>query len=226
MPSGWAPGSGYGCPVPSANTLAIFAAAVVIFAVVPGPAVFYVVTRSLSQGRKAGAISAGAIATGNTVHVVAATVGLSALLASSAIAFSVVKYLGAAYLVYLGIRVLRGGAHPAAAGVTGELRSWRVFRQGVVVAVLNPKTALFFLALLPQFVEPGHGPVVVQLAVLGLVLVVLTLLSDTCYALLTGSAGLWLRRRSRALRYGRFATGGAYVTLGMAAAVAGDPPRS
>lgn len=212
--------------VPAVNTLAIFAAAVVIFAVVPGPAVLYIVTRSVSQGRRAGAVSAAAVATGTLVHVAAATVGLSALLMSSALAFSIVKYLGAAYLIYLGIRVLlsRDDAEPGAAPAAQPLS--RVFREGVVVAVLNPKTALFFLAFLPQFVNPARGPVSLQLALLGVMVVVIALVSDLCYAMVTGSAGAWLRRRARLLRRGRIVTGGAYITLGVTAAVAGERPQA
>jgi threonine/homoserine/homoserine lactone efflux protein len=212
--------------VPAGNTLAVFAAAVVVFAVVPGPAVFYIVTRSVSQGRRAGTVSAAAVATGTLVHVVAATVGLSALLVSSALAFSMVKYLGAAYLVYLGVRTLlnRDGSAPDASVAEQPLR--KVFRDGVLIAVLNPKTALFFLAFLPQFVDPARGPVPLQLVVLGVMLILIALVSDSCYALVTGSAGAWLRGRARLLTGGRLVTGGAYLALGVTAAVAGDRPQS
>ncbi len=210
--------------MPSPHTIAVFAAAVVVFAVVPGPAVFYVVTRSVSQGRRAGVVSAASIASGTLRHVIAATVGLSALLASSATAFSVLKYGGAAYLIYLGVKALR--SHPA--GESGPQVApqslWRVFRDGWVVAVLNPKSALFFLAFLPQFVDPARGPVTLQLMMLGLLLVVIAAVSDTTYALLTGSASAWLRRRAGVLKRARFATGGAYIALGVAAAATGERP--
>lgn len=212
--------------MPSIHTLAVFAAAVVVFAAVPGPAVFYVVTRSISQGRRAGGVSAGAVAVGNLVHVAAATVGLSALLASSAVAFSVVKYVGAAYLVYLGVRALLSREHAQRTGQPAPQPLSRVFREGVVVAVLNPKTALFFLAFLPQFVDPGRGSASAQLAVLGILLVAITVVSDFCYAMVTGSAGAWLRARNRVLHRSRFVTGGAYITLGVTAAVAGDRPQA
>lgn len=212
--------------MPSANTLAVFALAVVIFAAVPGPAVFYVVTRSVSQGRRAGGVSAVAVAVGNLVHVGAATVGLSALLASSAVAFSVVKYVGAAYLIYLGVRALlnRDTGHATQDRSAQPLS--RVFREGVVVAVLNPKTALFFLAFLPQFVDPARGSPAPQLAALGVLLVGITVASDFTYAMVTGTAGAWLRNRTRLLHRGRFVTGGAYLTLGVTAAVAGDRPST
>jgi threonine/homoserine/homoserine lactone efflux protein len=211
--------------VPSVNTLVAFAAVVMIFAAVPGPAVFYVVTRSVSQGRRAGGVSAAAVAAGNLVHVGAATVGLSALLASSAVAFSVVKYLGAGYLIYLGVRTLLSRDHRDPAPDRPAQPLPRVFREGMVVAVLNPKTALFFLAFLPQFVDPARGSATLQLAVLGLLLVAITVISDFSYAMVTGSAGAWLRDRTHVLRRSRFVTGGAYITLGVTAAVAGDRPQ-
>ncbi|HEU4539643.1 MAG TPA: LysE family translocator [Jiangellaceae bacterium] len=212
--------------MPTLNTVAVFAAAVVVFAAVPGPAVFYVVTRSVSQGRRAGVVSAASIAAGTFVHAVAATLGLSALLASSAAAFSVVKYAGAAYLIYLGVKAFR--SRPAGeSGPEVPVQSlWQVFREGWIVAVLNPKTALFFLAFMPQFVDPARGPVALQLMVLGLLLVVIAAASDTSYALLTGSVSGWLRSRAHLLRRGRLVTGGAYITLGVAAAVAGERPKS
>ncbi|HEX6338612.1 MAG TPA: LysE family translocator [Jiangellaceae bacterium] len=212
--------------MPTLNTVGIFAAAAVVFAVVPGPAVFYIVTRGMSQGRRAGVVSAASIASGNSVHVVAATVGLSALLASSAAAFSVLKYAGAAYLIYLGVKALRVRRDAAAGPEVAPQSLWRVFREGWIVAVLNPKAALFFLAFLPQFVDPARGPAASQLVVLGLLLVVITAASDTCYALLSGSASAWLRSRAHLLRRGRLATGGAYITLGVAAAVAGERPKA
>ena len=211
--------------MPTPHTLAIFAAAVMVFAVVPGPAVLYIVTRSVSQGRTAGVVSALAVASGNLVHVLAATFGLSAVLASSATAFAAVKYLGAGYLIYLGIKTLRSPAAdraPDAAGGPQPLR--RVFRGGVVVAVLNPKTALFFLAFLPQFVDPASGPAVPQILLLGLLLVVITGLSDSTYALVSGVAGGWLRRSIRVQRGQHLVTGGAYLTLGVVAALADPRP--
>jgi threonine/homoserine/homoserine lactone efflux protein len=212
--------------MPTLHTIALFAAAVVVFAVVPGPAVFYIVTRSVSQGRRAGVVSAASIAAGTLVHVLAATIGLSALLASSAVAFSAVKYAGAAYLIFLGIKALRSRAAAESGPALPEQPLGRIFREGVVVAVLNPKAALFFLAFLPQFVDPARGPAAVQLMVLGLLLVVIAAASDTCYALLTGTASAWLRSRAHLLRRGRLVTGGAYIALGVTAAATGERPRT
>lgn len=208
--------------MPTAGTLALFLAAATLFAVAPGPAVLYIVTRSLGQGSWAGVASALDVATGNLLYVGAGVLGLTAVLAASATAFTVVKYAGAAYLVYLGVRTLtaRDTDEPEPTATVPDV--WSVYRQGVVVAALNPKTALFFLAFLPQFVAADRGPVGPQVAVLGVVLVAVTLLSDTGYALLAGTAGSWLRRHRRERRTTRYATGSAYIALGVTAALAGQ----
>lgn len=209
--------------MPELHTLTVFAAAALLFAVVPGPAVIYIVTRSVDQGRAAGIVSALGIATGTFVHVPTAAVGLSALLVSSSAAFSTVKYLGAAYLIYLGIRQLldREERELHATPATRSLR--RIYAQGALVGVLNPKTALFFLAFLPQFVDPARGSTAVQLIVLGVLLVCISMMSDSCYALLTGTAGVWLRRRGPPfMRRQRLVSGAIYVALGVSAAVAGS----
>src|ERR1051325_6961624 len=141
--------------MPPPSTLAVFCVTALALAVVPGPAVTYIVARSVDRGRRAGLLSACGVATGGLVHVAAATAGLSALLASSASAFTVVKLVGAVYLIGIGLlRIFgRDDSEEQPAPVPGRRR---VFAQGVVVNVLNPKTALFFLAFLPQFVERGH----------------------------------------------------------------------
>ena len=204
------------------DTITVFAAASLLFAVVPGPAVIYIVTRSVDQGRAAGLVSALWIATGTLVHVPLAAVGLSALLVSSAVAFTAVRYLGAVYLVYLGIRKLLEREDNDLGVATGRRSLRRIYSQGAVVGVLNPKTALFFLAFLPQFVDPARGSTAVQLATLGVLLVCISLLSDSCYALLTGTASTWLRGRgTRFMRRQRLVSGAIYVALGVSAAIAG-----
>ena len=154
-------GTGVRFAVPSPSTLALFCAAALALIVVPGPAVTYIVTQSIDKGRTAGLVSAFGIASGGLVHVIAATVGLSALLASSATAFTLVKLVGAVYLIAIGIRRLlarsEDDVEPEAQATAGAPR--RLFLQGAVVNVLNPKTALFFLAFLPQFVDPDRGSV-------------------------------------------------------------------
>ena len=155
------------------------------------------------------------------MHIVAAAVGISALVVSSAVAFSILKYAGAAYLLYLGIRRLLDRGGDDAEAVPGEGDAARIFRRGVVVNVLNPKTALFFLAFLPQFVDPDRGPVLSQIIVLGTTFVVLALLSDSLYALGAGALAGWIRRRRAGARdAGRYASAAVYVGLGTAAALA------
>ncbi len=202
--------------MPATHTLLVFGAASLAFVMVPGPSVIYIVSRSLAEGRAAGLVSALGIQAGGLLHVTAATVGLSALLASSAAAFTVVKYAGAAYLVYIGVRrLISGEGGEEDAGEAGARRS-RLFWQGVVVNGLNPKTALFFLAFLPQFVDPGRGAVAPQVLVLGGCFLVLAMLSDGTYALVAGTLRGRLGR-SRRRRIARI-SGCSYVGLGVLAA--------
>ncbi len=201
---------------PHSTTLWLFSLTAVALLLVPGPAVLYVVVQGAEQGRRVGLASVAGIHLGTLVHVAAATVGLSALVVASAVAFSAVKYAGAAYLVYLGVRRLLARDEVVEPGRQREsLR--RAFARGIVVNVLNPKTALFFLAFLPQFVDPDLGGVWSQVLVLGLFFVGLGLISDSLYALAAGTVGGLLRRRRRALRYG---SGVVFIGLGAAAALA------
>jgi threonine/homoserine/homoserine lactone efflux protein len=206
--------------VPTASTIALFLLAATALAVVPGPAVAYIVTQSIDQGRRAGIVSALGVASGGLVHVAAATVGLSALIASSATAFTVVKLVGAAYLIVVGIRrILSGdGEEPDSRALRAPLR--RVYRQGVIVNVLNPKTALFFLAFLPQFVDPDRGAVWPQVAFLGVVFVSVAVLSDLTYALVSDAIAGRIRRTGTGARVRRWLTGGVFVALGITAAAA------
>jgi threonine/homoserine/homoserine lactone efflux protein len=209
--------------MPSGSTLAVFALASFLLIVVPGPAVFYVVTRSVAQGRRAGLVSMLGVEAGGLVHVAAAAVGLSALVASSAAAFTVVKLAGAAYLIFLGIRRLIARDDPLPeAQVTGR-SSRRLFAEGVVVNVLNPKTAVFFLAFLPQFVDPAHGAVTLQFIVLGLTFIAVALVSDGAYAVLAGTAGDRLRSSERVRRRLARFSGAVFVGLGVTAALSGRP---
>jgi threonine/homoserine/homoserine lactone efflux protein len=201
--------------MPEAHTFLIFAVASAAFLAVPGPSVIYIVSRSLAEGRTAGIVSALGIQAGGLVHVIAATIGVSALLASSATAFSIVKYAGAAYLIYLGVRRLREPDHPAD-GTDGAVPRKRLFWQGVVVNSLNPKTALFFLAFLPQFVDPDRGAVAPQVMALGVLFLVLATLSDSTYALVAGSVRGWLGERRRTITR---VSGVSYVGLGVLAAL-------
>jgi threonine/homoserine/homoserine lactone efflux protein len=207
------------------TTFGLFVAASLALTLVPGPAVLYIVARSVEGGRLAGLASVLGVGAGGVVHVLFAAVGLSAILASSAAAFSVVKWLGVAYLVWLGLRrFFSRDDGSTAVTVEGEPLS-RVFSQGVIVNVLNPKTALFFLAFLPQFVDPSRGAVPLQIALLGTTFVALALFTDGLYALLSGTAASWLRRKNESPRFRRgqrYLTGGVYLALGAAAAASGS----
>src|SRR6202044_410317 len=175
--------------LPPANDLLLFSTAALILLVIPGPSVLYVVARSLDQGRKAGLASTSGISTGTLAHVVAATLGLSALLLSSATAYSLVKYAGAAYLFYLGIKKFRERPNiDSEEKHVQALPLRRVFVQGVVVEALNPKTALFFFAFLPQFVNPARGQVSLQFLALGMLFTLLGFISDSIWTLTAGSA--------------------------------------
>jgi threonine/homoserine/homoserine lactone efflux protein len=207
--------------MPTATTLALFSAAALALIVVPGPAVTYVVTQSVDKGRSAGLVSALGIACGGLVHVTAAAVGLSALIASSAEAFTVVKLVGAAYLIVLGLLRLAGRGQSDADDeepVATDPR--RLFWQGALVNVLNPKTALFFLAFLPQFVDPGRGPVALQAALLGTVFVVIATFSDSTYAVVSAALADRVRGSRRARQVRRYVTGSIFVALGVTAAAA------
>jgi threonine/homoserine/homoserine lactone efflux protein len=207
--------------IPPVSSLGLFIAAALVLLLTPGPAVLYIVTRSLDQGRRAGLVSVLGVHAGTLVHVAAAAAGLSALLAASATAFSIVKYLGGAYLVYLGIRRLLDRRVMAAREERRRpLR--RAFVDGVIVNVLNPKTALFFLAFLPQFADVSRGRVGAQILGLGLIFVALGLTTDGMYAVGAGTAARWLRGRPRFLASERWLSGGMYVGLGLVAALGGN----
>ena len=205
--------------MPDPSRLALFVGAALLLLVVPGPSVLYIVTQSVSQGRRAGIASVAGITTGTLVHIVAATVGLSALLASSALAFDVIKYLGAAYLIVVGVRRL-AGLEPEQEPRARRTRDLgRLYRQGIVVNVLNPKTALFFLAFLPQFVDPTRGAAWLQILALGLLFAALGFLSDGTWALVAGALGERLRRSTRFPAAQRYVSGSVFVGLGAAAAL-------
>jgi threonine/homoserine/homoserine lactone efflux protein len=210
--------------MPDPSSLALFAAAALALLVVPGPAVLFIVARSVEGGRRAGLVSTLGVHVGSLVHVAAASLGLSALVVRSATAFTVVKYAGAAYLLFLGLRRLLS-RHEGGARVDGTATRGRPLRrlvaEGALVNVLNPKTALFFLAFLPQFADPDSGHLGLQLALLGLVFVALGLVSDGTYALLAGTLGDRLRNRGGFVRAERWVAGSVYLGLGAAAALGG-----
>jgi threonine/homoserine/homoserine lactone efflux protein len=200
--------------MPSSHAFAVYIPAALVLLAIPGPAVLYIIATSVEGGRRAGLLSVAGVHLGSLVHVAAACAGLSALIVSSASAFSTVKYVGAAYLVFVGIRKWLEKDEPVELPTRAPRSGRRVFMQGVVVNVLNPKTALFFLAFLPQFVDRDRT-VWTQIAVLGLVWIALGLLSDGSYALAGGTIGGLIRRRRKAVR---ICSGGVFVGLGAAAA--------
>ena len=208
-------------PISHASLL-FFVTSSIVFLLIPGPAVLYIVGRSVAHGRAAGLVSAMGITTGTLFHIAAATLGLSALLVSSALAFEFVKYLGAGYLVYLGIRVLRSGDSQWTEGASGGDRQLRrIFGQGVLVNLLNPKTALFFLAFLPQFVDPARGHAGIQVLELGVLFALMGWCSDSMWALAAGTVAQRLRENARLRRMQRNVSGGILIVLGVASALSG-----
>ena len=208
--------------IPDAPAVGLFVVAALALLVVPGPAVVYIVARSIHQGRRTGLASVVGIHVGTLVHIAAATLGLSALIASSAVAFTAVKIAGAAYLVGLGLWTLLSRRAEPDVALGGEQNVRRAFAQGIVVNVLNPKTALFFLAFLPQFVDSDASHPALQIAFLGFLFALLGLLTDSVWALAAGTAGGVLRRSRRFVSGQRYVTGTVYVGLGVLTAFAGS----
>jgi threonine/homoserine/homoserine lactone efflux protein len=206
--------------MPDLTLWGLFVVASVVLLLTPGPAVLFIVARSVQQGRAAGLVSMLGIHLGTVVHIAAAAVGLSALLVSSALAFAIVKYLGAAYLIWIGVRTFMAkDPDPEAPAVPAE-RLGRLFRDGFVVNLFNPKTAIFFLAFLPQFVDPARGALHWQILILGLTFMGLGIMSDGMFALAAGTAGNFLRRNRRFLRFQRWFAGTSFIGLGVTAALA------
>lgn len=202
-----------------ATKFGLFLTAAILLAITPGPGIFYVLTRSLKGGRAEGIASSFGTAVGGLAHVVGAALGLSTILATSSIAFTIVKYVGAAYLIYLGIRTLRSDDGISVEANIPPSTTRNAFRQGIITEVLNPKTALFFLAFIPQFINP-QGNVILQFALLGSISVALNTSADIVIALLAGPIGQWLRTSSRFRRRQRLFTGWSLIGLGAYVAVA------
>jgi threonine/homoserine/homoserine lactone efflux protein len=200
------------------TSLLIFIAAGLVLLLTPGPAVFYIIARSIDQGRPAGLVSTLGVGVGTMFHVIAAAFGISALLVSSALLFNIVKLLGAGYLIYLGFRKLFVEKEQIETNQIEPASLKQIFYQGVIVNILNPKTALFFFAFLPQFADPARGSVALQIFLLGLLLVSMGLLTDGSYAVMAGTAGNWLKNNLRLLRAQRYFAGTVYVALGMVTA--------
>ncbi len=206
------------------SKLSLFVSVAAILVFMPGPNTLYIIARSIEQGRLAGFVSSLGVQVGTMFHIVAASLGLSALLVSSAFAFNLVKYAGAAYLIYLGIKTLLTKEKMELAKVC-KVALHRVFFQGIVVNLLNPKTALFFFAFLPQFIDVARRAVILQVVMLGSILIFLGTLSDSIYALASGSIGNWLRGNLKFLRAQRYFAGSVYIGLGAATALSGAHRR-
>ena len=202
-------------------SLVVFISAALVLLLTPGPAVLFIIARSLEQGRVAGIISALGIGLAGVGHVIVAALGLSALLLQSAIAFNLVKYLGAAYLIYLGIRTLITRAEAASIRQIEPQALSRIFWQGFVVNLLNPKTALFFFAFLPQFVKPAYGSVTGQVIFLGTIFVGMAIISDSMYASVAGTARHLLAGNERIAKLQKGFAGTVYLGLGITTALSG-----
>jgi threonine/homoserine/homoserine lactone efflux protein len=211
--------------VPSTTTLAAFAAASLLLILLPGPAMIFLVTRGVVGGRRVGAVSALGVESATLVYVIATALGLTALLATSALALSAIRYVGAAYLLYLGIRTILTRREPLiAAGEAGapQPSAWRTWRQGFFVGIANPKVALFFLAFFPQFVHPEAGSVVGQVLILGAIFVSMGVVLDVTYGVAGGALGAVLARNGAAVRRTRLTAGLSYLALGGYTAVGGQ----
>jgi threonine/homoserine/homoserine lactone efflux protein len=211
--------------MPTLPTLTLFLLAALGLLLIPGPSVLYVVTRSVEQGRRAGLASALGVELASLVHTAAAALGLSAVLLTSALAFSVVKYLGAVYLIYLGLRTLLRREKSSQAPVQVPKSFSQLFTQGFLVNLLNPKTALFFYAFLPQFVDPARGAVGEQILLFGALFVLLASCTDSLYALLSSMVGNILSRNGHIRRVQRYVTGSVYIVLGITTAIIGSEKK-
>jgi threonine/homoserine/homoserine lactone efflux protein len=207
--------------MPEPATLLVFAVTALLFAASPGPNFVFVLPRSVSHGRTDGLMSVLGIGTGALCHTLGAVFGLSVLLATSALAFSAVKIVGALYLLYLGIRVLLSSSHPPVAAAVGGVKRGAAYRQGLVTMLLNPKAAVYFLAFLPQFVDPSRGAASGQLLVLGTVQAAAAVVVYTAVAFMAAPVGYWLGRSVVARRVQKWFTGCTYVALGAGLALSG-----
>jgi threonine/homoserine/homoserine lactone efflux protein len=199
------------------SNITLFAAAAAVLVFTPGPNTLYIIARSIQQGRLAGAVSSLGVQVGTFIHMTLAAFGLSALVVSSDLIFTIVKYAGAGYLFYLGLQTLRTEKEADNVKFDEDKSITDTFRQGIIVNLLNPKTALFFIAFLPQFINPNKKPVAIQIFILGLILIFLGITSDMIYALTAGSLGNWLRQNPKMLTLQRYFATLTYISLALLA---------
>lgn len=211
--------------MPSWSKLSLFIAAASILVIMPGPNTLYIVARSIQQGRLAGVVSSLGIQTGTWIHIAAAALGISAIVLASATAFTVIKYAGAAYLIFLGLKTLLRRSEESGFEPIRKDKWSRIYGQGITVQILNPKSALFFISFLPQFVEPGNGAVSTQILFLGVVLLILGATSDLIYAFLAGGVGRLWRENLKFIQAQRYFAGSVYLALGFATALGGNHRR-
>lgn len=200
------------------TTIGLFASASILLAITPGPDMIYIATRSIAQGRNAGVVSALGVHTGVLIHTFAAALGLSALIAASAVAFSMVKYAGAGYLIYLGIQTFLSKSEMLEIKSTARAKLSQVYYQGLLVNLFNPKIILFFLAFLPQFVDPSQGNVKLQLLILGILFIVFGLPIAMSVGLAGGQFGIWLRAKQEIQQATKWVTGSVYIIMGVTTA--------
>lgn len=203
----------------SLSTISLFSIAAIILALTPGPDMLYIATRSITQGRGAGIFSALGVHTGVLIHTIAAAFGISALIAESAVAFNIVRYAGAAYLVYLGIRTILNKAASLEIKVIEHKKLRSVYYQGLITNLFNPKVILFFLAFLPQFADPSKGSIPIQMVTLGCLMIMVTLPIDIAVGLLGGSMGKFLKTSTRMQRISKWFTGSVFISLGISTAL-------
>ena len=204
------------------SQLYLFLIASLALLLTPGPAVLYIVARSINQGRMAGIVSVLGVETANFFHASAAAFGLSAILLSSALAFDIVKYLGAAYLIYLGIRKIIAREDQAKTEVGKQESLSRIYSQGFVVNLFNPKTALFFFAFLPQFVNTSNGNITLQIFLLGIIFVIMAIITDSAYAIISSLIANQLNANKNFAKSQRYFTGLIYIGLGVVTAFTGS----
>ncbi|MCX8047405.1 MAG: LysE family translocator [Anoxybacillus gonensis] len=199
------------------STIWLFVISATVLLIMPGPAVFYIMARSIDQGKEAGLVSVLGVSLGGAVHVLAGAAGVSAILMTSATAFTIVKYLGAVYLVYLGCKTLFSTSHEnhVASSKTNHKKLWKIFYESVIVEVMNPKTALFFLAFFPQFITPSAGSVPAQFLLLGTIFIILAFINDSLYAILAASIRKWIVGKKGHAKVVNKVTGYLYIVLGI-----------
>ena len=196
-------------------TIGAFIVVVIGLFLIPGPAVFLTITRAAQGGRKTGIMTGLGIATGDFIHALLAAVGFSAILMTSAVAFTIVKFVGAAYLLYMGIRAIFARASTSGMPDVKQVSASRAYGHGILVEVLNPKTALFFLAFFPQFVNPENGSIISQFLILGIIFVVMGIAYTTILAIGTGTIGRLMKRESGISRWGGKVVGLVYIGIGL-----------